>query len=260
MNSETTQKKIKTRIQNPKLIIGLGTGRCGSISLVKFLNAQQKSYFVHEGAFNLPKCLAHTTGSYLPWDSSDPEFQTWYKSLQSIGASKKYLGDVSASMLPHVEKIINLRPNTKFVCMKRSQEATVNSFMRFTAGSNHWNNKNSFRWFNYFQRLYPHIAGANGKVDALRKYWSMYYDEVDRLIEIYPQNLNIFDITTLNSIKGRTEILDFIGINPNDRNVELEFKKNSSYPAFFHFTFRVLLYVFEVPRKGFSYMYKSIQK
>lgn len=241
------------------LIIGLGTGRSGTMSLAKFLDLQHHAYFVHEGAHNVPKWLRHTTGKYLPWEFNQKSFDEWLEGLYKRSSNVKYFGDVGASVLPYVGIILEQNPAAVFICMKRERDLVVQSFLKITIGTNHWNKNDIFRELNYFDGMFPKMD-ADSKKEAIEKYWDMYYEQCDKYSEKYPKNFFIFDIEKLNSIEGRCEILDAAGISESDREVNETIHANKSFSTLPHLIFQILIMVVEIPRKLVYRMYSLLAK
>ena len=106
--------------------MGLGSGRCGTLSLSTLLDAQYQVNVTHERGFR------------LPWNPVD-----YYLTLTLDSLFKQYMGawvgDVAYWYLPYVERILQLYPDTKFVCLRRDREETIASQMRcgISLGSMH---------------------------------------------------------------------------------------------------------------------------
>jgi hypothetical protein len=240
--------------KDKKFVLGLGTGRSGTMSLAKLFSFQNKSYFVHEGAHNVPKWLQHTTGKYLPWEVNDKAFETWFDSLLFKSKNAKYYGDVGASILPYVEKILLKEPSTRFICLKRDQSQVVASFLKITTGTNHWNNDHALRELNYFDSMFPKLS-ATSKEEAIKKYWDMYYEQCEHLAKKYPNSFFIFDISKLNSAQDRKQILDAAGFAAQDQLINVSVHANKSTHKFLHIIFQVVIILIELPRKLISKLF-----
>jgi hypothetical protein len=223
-----------------KLILGLGPGRSGTMSLAKFLDTQARSYFVHEGAYNMPEFLKYTTGRYLPWEVNLEEYSVWYSELLTKSSNALYFGDVSASLLSYVQIILEKHPESKFICIKRDREAVVRSFLRVTTGVNHWKASNHrLNKLNLWYHLFPKIDGIT-KEESIRAYVDAYYDQAGKIENKYPNSFKIFNIDDLNSTEGRNAIVSFAQISPRDAVVDGHFHTNKSTYPIFHFIFQVL--------------------
>jgi hypothetical protein len=100
LNCEATRSMGKAAENGMKssLILGLGTGRCGTHSLAELLNRQPDAAFTHED-FPL-----------LDWKPlpGRPGIATRITRIRN-SRSARFLGDVASFYLPHVEEIIAAR-------------------------------------------------------------------------------------------------------------------------------------------------------
>lgn len=128
------------------IVIGLGTGRSGTASLAKLLNAQKDALCFHE--MN-PSCVRFY-GTPRPILTSIDDFQAILNggdpSLLTVDlgrgvAAKAYdelctmqhvriIGDIAFYYLSYVEAIAERNPNVRFICLKRDKAATVKSWLR----------------------------------------------------------------------------------------------------------------------------------
>lgn len=186
------------------MIIGCGTGRCGSKSLAGLLE------------------INHELKPLLPWYYRESLYEKKWKQLLKEG------GDVSMSYLNYLPKFIEDH-NAKVVCMMRDKQETIDSFMRKSARNNHWMNHDGERW-EYdpvFDDVFPTME-ADSKRDAIADYWDLYYDRAEKLLKKYPDNIAIFNIETLNSKKGQDKIFNFAEIPEDQRNYKVGIKLNKS--------------------------------
>lgn len=187
-----------------RLIIGLGTGRCGTSSLRSLLEIQHDTHATHEIML-------------LPYRFSDPKFRQYMNRLWS--RKTRVVADVALWNLPYVTAIMGEYPSTKFICLQRDKEAVVKSFMRKTAKNrNHWTRFDSKhwdenKWFREkkcpYRNCYPRFDAD--KEEALGLYWD-YYDVVSKSYQdAFPDNFRIFPLEDLNSRNGCEKILHFAG-------------------------------------------------
>lgn len=226
-----------------RMVIGLGTGRSGTSSLARFLDAQHDSYFVHESAYNQKSLLRYTAGKYLPWDTDGVRFNEWYQGLFQASGNTTYFGDVCASLLTYVPIILEREPSARFVCIKRNKKDTVDSFLAMTSGINYWDENNTFKEVDFWGRMFPTIA-ATSKREAIEKYWDLYYSTAEKLQIQYPNSIRIFAIESLNSKEGRQEILDFIGYPEGNRKLDGDFHVNKRIHRYIIFLCRIYMIVY----------------
>jgi hypothetical protein len=163
------------------IIIGLGTGRCGTVSLSNLLNSQKDSFFSHEW------------DESHKWDSNIYYFKNYLEGLGCLPLIDFY-GDVSFYNLPYCTDLQKLYTNIKFIILKRDRQETINSYIAKTPGRNHWqaHDGSSFRFCNW-DKCYPKF-NANNKADAIGMYWDMYYEQCSKLDQSKCYHLNTEDL------------------------------------------------------------------
>jgi len=214
-----------------KLVIGLGTGRCGTRSLTKLLKE-----------WGIP---ASHEKYRLYWEPNKKILQ------RALG---EMVSDVGFYWLNYVDLVLEQYPDAKFVCLKRDKEKTVVSFARSfksplaskIAWINHPDGEEVTRYCDtvtqedldnmdpaarecvemdwdtpyavrvtlpgiYFPAYDEDDAGG-----SLRTYWDKYYAKSVEWQDLYPENFMIIDMErALNTEGGRKEIQNFIGVSPN---------------------------------------------
>lgn len=203
-----------------RLVIGLGTGRCGTVSLSLLLNAQRSARVCHEGKLDGKHHL-------IPWRDGEEVLSAWIKRLARESNGASIYGDVGMYFLPYAEHLIREYPHIRFVCMKRDKESTVDSYMVKTRGRNHWMVHDGSVWDldPVWDPMFPKYSSDNKK-EALEKYWDDYYQEAHRLSDLMPSSFGIFDMDSLNSEDGRREVLEFVGFE-EPINASVRFAANT---------------------------------
>lgn len=138
------------------IIIGLGTGRSGTASLAKLLNAQKDALCFHEmnpscvRFFDTPRPILNTIDEYQAiLDGGDPSMLT--VDLGRGVAAKAYdelckmpcvrmIGDIAFYYLSYVDAIVARNQNVRFICLKRDKAATVRSWIQ-KSGLGRWRSK-----------------------------------------------------------------------------------------------------------------------
>lgn len=209
-----------------QLIIGLGTGRCGTVSLYRLLDSQKNSDINHESK------------PLLTWKFSKKAIDSKLK--QILKRNRKYVGDVAFYYLPYVEYILNKYSGTKFICLKRPKEEVIGSFVEHTnkLNWNHWINHDGKKWkkTGAWDKCFPKY-NIKRKDEAIKKYWKEYYKEVNKLVKKYPKNIKVFETKILNSGQGVASILKFCKIEKTDQRIIHNIKENrsediSAYPRY----------------------------
>ncbi len=213
---------------NRKLIFGLGTGRCGTVSLYRLLNFQKNSFFTHESK------------PLLPWRFNQKIIDIKLKKY--FNKDKNYIGEVSLSFLPYVEYIIKKYPLTKFIVLKRPKQDVIKSFLTHTRLSkyNHWIEHDGKKWRKggKWDTMFPKYK-LNSKEKAIALYWENYYEHVDELLKKYPKSIRVFKTEDLNHESKVKEILDFCEIEKKDLVVKIRIRENKGINLM-----RIVKYIF----------------
>ena len=206
---------------NKQLIISIGTGRCGSVSLSKFLSAQESISVLHEGRLD-----SHKIRKLIKWGNDEDNLFEWLEFLLSLDENK-FVGDTGMYYLPYIEQIIEKYPQVKIIVMERDKEEVVKSYIKKTTGRNHWFDHDGKEWDkdDKWDPCYPKYDISN-KEKALEKYWEDYKSQTDNLILKFPDKIKKWTIQSLNTLNGKNEILNFLNYNL-DRNINQEFKHNT---------------------------------
>ena len=165
------------------IIIGIGSGRCGTVSLSKLLD------------------IPHEPRPLLPWIVSDRLFKKHLPILENEG------GAVALYYLNYIDKLFDeFGDRLRVVCLRRDPDEVAESFIRKTGGKNYWRD-NINEWSDVFPQIDTTIWYA------IFQYWEIYYNKCNELKEIYNDNFKIFGIDNLNSNIGQKEIIDFCGVD-----------------------------------------------
>ena len=207
-------------MNNKKVILGIGTGRCGTVSLSHLLNKQKGSRFSHELKIKIEKKTDYNTP--LPWEYNDKAFNSAWNSILNYDGD--YVGDVSMFWLPYLQKLFELSESLKVICLQRERDGVITSYLKKTEGRNHWMNHNGKEWdFCPWDKCYPKFS-THSKEEALGLYWDFYYQLVNNLMKKYPNRIRIFQMTDLNNMEKVDALLDFLGFD--NKNVVSNIQRN----------------------------------
>jgi len=181
-----------------KIVIGCGSGRCGTKSLQHLLDSQSNSIFTHEA---LP----------MPWNRNPPEAQSeMFKRL--FMHEGEYIGDVGYYWINYVEDMLHVRPDAKFICLERDRQEVIESMWDYTRGLNtHPTND----WF----MMYPRYD--TDRKSAIGLMWDDYKEIAQSWQQTRPESFKVFPVETLNTVPGVTTILDFARFPESDRDVQV---------------------------------------
>lgn len=154
---------------NRRFIFGLGTGRCGSMTLANMLSLQDSCLVSHEVG-GIP---------YLPWHQDESALANYLKKVSF--RKEQIVGDVAFYLLPYANKIIKDFPDSKFIILQRDKRETVLSYDKKTKNRNHWMYHDGKEWYHdVWDKCYPKFI-TNSKLEAIEKYYDLYYEECRKI-------------------------------------------------------------------------------
>ncbi len=209
-----------------RLLLIVGSGRCGLHSLVNVLNRQPGA----KVSFEEPPLL--------PWKAGDPgrllreRFARWCRNR-----GEGVLGDAASFYLPYLEDALAAEPDIRVVGLKRPREETVASFGRFldetnAFPTNHWADEPGVGWSHdpLRTRCFPQYDVAN-REDGTRRYWDEYYRRLGELAEKHPNHVRIFDMAeALNTGAGQRAVLDFAGFPAGEQVLAVGARSDRARP------------------------------
>lgn len=211
------------------IVLGIGSGRCGSLSLVTVLNQQPGTSVTHEER------------PLLPWKRETGErviCERFARFRRTRDAN--LLGDVATFYLPYIEDAIALEPSIRIVCLRRPREEVVRSFCRWLERScalptNHWAENPAPGWYHepIWTRIFPQYE-TQDREEGIGRYWDEYYEKVNELVARYPDQIRLFETEqALNTEDGQREMLSFVGIPAEQQVLALGVNKNraDSHPG-----------------------------
>ena len=173
-----------------QLIISIGTGRSGSVSLSQFLSHQQKMRVLHEG-----KIEEKGIRTLIKWENDTAQLFNWITYLSNFNSDEYFYGDTGMYYLPYIKLIIQKYQNVKIIGLVRDKESVVNSYLNKTEGRNHWFNHNGEDWKKdeKWDPCYPKYNESNKK-KALELYWEEYNETTKTLQTEFPEQIKMWTI------------------------------------------------------------------
>ncbi len=204
-----------------QLIISIGTGRSGSVSLSELLSHQNKMRVLHEG-----KMEENGLRKLIKWKNDEKELFNWIEELEKLNVENDFFGDTGMYYLPYIKLIIQKYPNVKVIGLVRDKESVVNSYLKKTEGRNHWYNHDGMQWKKdkKWDYCYPKY-NEQDKRKALGLYWEDYKKTSENLEKELPKNVRMWTIEEFNTEEGKNQILDFIGYH-KERDISSDYKLN----------------------------------
>lgn len=188
------------------LILGLGTGRCGTKSIAKLFNLQENCAGYHERLMVPFDCNRawgiHFVERMLGGDGTG----TW-----------PYRFEAASWYLHYAAFVMERAADAKIVVMERAPDEVVNSFMRSTSEPprNHWQPHDMATNDKYFNCFPTYDPGLKKEV-AIRKYVDAYALGVNYLSETYGPRVRRFSVKDLNDVEACESLLRWAGVNPTN--------------------------------------------
>ncbi|NKC11942.1 MAG: hypothetical protein GKR94_06990 [Gammaproteobacteria bacterium] len=180
------------------VILGIGTGRCGTLSLATLLNAQ-------EGA-----AVTHERFSYeLKWEATESTRQARVRDIIK-SSGEGMIGDVHSAWLPYVEHALAASQDVKIICLRRARAAVIQSFLDWLDPVEHWTPAKETK--SLWSDCFPTYPDLHDRREALSRYWDAYYVRVSQLMRHYPRRIRVFNTQDLNAPPGIERILSFAGV------------------------------------------------
>lgn len=182
-----------------KIIIGLGTGRCGTVSLSTLLNKQEGVVVTHERV-------------RLPWVVNKKRFSAFFDNL--LKNPSPVVGDVSFYLLPYVDIILNGFDDVKFICLQRDKESTIKSYLgKVEPPRNNWQD---IGVKDIWDECFPTYDKGLTKAQSIGKYWDDYYDASKEWQSKIPDKFKLFNTNDLNTDEGVSSILNFCELESSE--------------------------------------------
>ena len=193
--------------QPQTLVIGIGSGRCGTHSLARLLNEQHDASVTHE------------MRPLLPWAVLDGGDAIKARVRRIRGRQAALVGDVASFYLPYLEQLMALEPDVRIVCLKRPCDEVVESFCQWLDRTNilpinHWAAKPNVGWYHdpVWSTIFPKYESTD-REEGIRRYYHEYYETAGRFATRYPRNVRVFEMhEALNAAEQQRELLAFVGI------------------------------------------------
>jgi len=201
----------------PKMIFGLGTGRCGTVSLSELFNKQSGVCSTHEGQF-------------LPWEH---DLVAFYQGIlkEIFIAGKPTAAPVAFYWIKYLGNIFRDVRDPKVIVLKRRREEVVASFAGMYQDRNYWSDPKSDKFTGRDPGITPlgemFPSYPLSKEEALGAYWDTYYDIAESWIKRFPERMIIVDTYSMfNDKKYQRAVLKFLGIKRPV--IDINIKKNAT--------------------------------
>lgn len=240
-----------------KIVIGFGSGRCGTQTLAAIIAKQPIALSSHEASplkwnYDVKEFYrALINLSMLPAVNKFPDDVLYTETIDMLDSEDWIKGEIEGNLkqmfrffpdkivcdvawcwVNYIESILRLFPDAKAVCLKRGMKDTVDSWCRITEGTNFWTERSSRFWAgektSSNKPYYPKYDLP--KKEALERYWMTYYAQAEILSMRYPDNVRIFGVHLLNNADLQREMLEFIGVDDPVIKTDIHLNKSVSRP------------------------------
>jgi len=216
-----------------QLVIGLGTGRCGTTTFSHLLRSQRgtRALFSHELHPVLPWAAGGNASRAA--ELASERVSTLLRRVEgraaAPGAPPLLVGDVASFYLPFVRALLAAEPGARFVVLQRPRRAVVASFLAKDPGVDLWSacaprdgwSDNHAYWATAHPKLACGVGpGGEPRADAraaLGAYWDLYAAEAGALAAAFPDRVRVVDSPRIFRQKAAlTELLTWLGFEqPN---------------------------------------------
>lgn len=210
-NTAITSVRPPSNGSRAKLVIGIGTGRCGMAALTRLLNHVPSTAVTHE------------MRPLLAWGATATDLQLRFGSLMAQHPGASRVGDAANSYLPQVESILTSYDDAQIICLRRDRQNTIDSFILWLAKTrpgravNHWSLDRSGLASDSWDACFPKYP-TRDMVEAIGRYWDEYYGEAERLVAFDSDRVRIFETgAVFGRERGADEMLDWLGIPGHER-------------------------------------------
>lgn len=200
-----------------RLIIGVGTGRCGTKSLTRLLDAQPDTAATHERyqwrvRWNCPARL---------WP-----LRLWRETRQDAAEGAPVQAEVGFYWTPQVPVLLRWADeagrDVRVVGLKRDRQETIGSYLRWKQDGDHWRRRDRRqegpdKW----DHCYPSYDLAE-KAEAIGAFWDEVYESLGAIED---DRVRVFRTQKLNEEAGVEAILHHCGYD--DPAVEVGIQVNA---------------------------------
>ena len=199
-------------------VVGIGTGRCGSKSLARFLGSQHNS------------CVTHEMRPILDWYPSDAERILVARNRVSLFSKRPcsgISGDVASYYLPYLSQMLLEDSKLKVIWLVRPRSEVIESFKNWLEVSeplqvNHWTSQTwergklqRFHHNMFWSRAFPKYENVDLDV-GIGRYWDEYHSNCELLIREFPGRFLTVETKALNETETQRSILEFCKVDQAD--------------------------------------------
>lgn len=195
-----------------KIIIAMGTGRCGTMSFSNMLDSvatKSNGRFLHEGG-NPDKISRNLLlGKHLPWAIDESMFYRRMRELEKHGKNAEFFGDTAFYYLPYADLLLDMYPDIKIVGLVRKKGNVVESFANLLDGVDRWVENEREPW----NKSFPNYSGYISFEKKIGRYCDEYNDRLKLLQKCYPDKVKLFSIESMHKSTKKGLLQKFLKID-----------------------------------------------
>jgi len=192
------------------IYLGMGTGRCGTMSLMNMLKSVlPESYHERFIYGDQPSGRMFFPRSHAPSEDQD---EMGY-AIDDVVKRNGYFVDIGLYYAEYMDDILQHYPEAKCVYLERDKEATIKSYMKKTEGKDHWSmnpDRTKYR-VDLWDLCYPKFT-LSTKEQNIGAYWDYYQGTFERLSYKYPDRMIRVRTEDLNDYQTYVTIMGFYGL------------------------------------------------
>jgi hypothetical protein len=214
---ENLDRLLSTRekLASPgRLVLGIGSGRCGSTTLTELMTTVEGSVSTHE---NPPVIF---------WDQQDEQVAFHLRRFELLRQYFPLVFDAAHWWINVVDNLFAIFPDAKIIGLYRDIEQCVRSFMRMKGrgldSENHWVPSDNGIWrTGDWDRAYPtypvpdnaRVNPDRAKAEVIRRYVSDYNRTLASLADRFPERVMLMPTERLERTSEQRRMFRFIGLS-----------------------------------------------
>jgi len=191
------------------MFIGIGTGRCGTVSLSKIIDGCDGCCVFHEANWQNKQ---HKFNKPLPWIFDESLAEERISNMKKRATLFSLFGDVAFYYLNYLDYFIENYSNLKIVHIHRDKNLVIDSYLAKTSkegGIREYDNwtEGATNTDSVWTPCFPQYK-VSSKKDGIGLYYSEYIDLTkkykDRMLEIHVEEIN--------TLEGQIKLFDYLEI------------------------------------------------
>ena len=191
------------------MFVGIGTGRCGTVSLSKIIDGCDGCSVFHEANWQFKQ---HKFNQPLPWVFDERLAEQRINTMKKRDSLFSLFGDVAFYYLNYLDYLIENYPSLKIVHIYRDKDLVVDSYLAKTSAKHslreydNWTS-NAKTTDKIWTASFPKYDTTDKK-HAIELYYDDYIEQTtkhqDRILELH--------VDEINTLEGQNRLFDYLEI------------------------------------------------